>query len=60
MRRFRDFLIASNLPSAASALIGGFSTLVVVLGWVPAAVGLCSMVVVLIRVDSHNTSNANN
>ena len=46
MKRFRDFLIASNLPMAISAFCGGVGTLVYLLG-LPALAGVAVMLVLL-------------
>lgn len=47
MKRFRDFLIASNLPMALSAACGAVGTLLFVLG-LPAFAGIGILVVLLI------------
>lgn len=47
MRRFRDFLVASNLPTAIAAFSGGIGTLIYVIDPVPAAAGIATMVAVM-------------
>ena len=47
MKRFRDFLIASNLPMAAAAVVGGTTTLHFILG-PPALVGVGYMFFTLV------------
>ena len=50
MKRFRDFLIASNLPMAIAAFTGGTGTLLYLLGY-PALAGVgCMVVMTLINL----------
>jgi hypothetical protein len=47
MRRFQDFLIASNLPMAIAAFIGGATTVYLLLGWISALAGIGTMLIIV-------------
>ena len=48
MRRFHDFLIASNLPMAVSAILGGIVSITILLGWQSAIAGIGMMLSICI------------